>query len=55
MPPALPGKNSDGQEKPVMLPPAVAVGQETLSVIRELLQGKAGGKQITGINTRIVV
>ena len=27
-------ENSDGQETPVMLPPAVAVGQETLSVHR---------------------
>ena len=34
MSPALPGEISDGQEKPVMLPPAVAVGQETLSVHR---------------------
>ena len=34
MSPALPGESSDGQEKPVMLPPAVAVGQETLSVHR---------------------
>ena len=34
MSPALPGESSDGQEKPLMLPPAVAVGQETLSVHR---------------------
>ena len=31
---AVPGEISDGQEKPVMLPPAVAVGRETLSVHR---------------------